>query len=178
VSSKVKVLNPVSNGRGIIRRVDADHYVREGRAEWAGPDQLRLNLSHPRNVAAAALAQSWEFDYTPAFDTDRIAQALRLFGPNPPTDKHGRGGGGLSAADHGRVRFQRPPKRAPAFQHARRLAICDPLIAGQHQPDCHDAVRPNGLAAKWRTIGIHVPARQRFLEANSDAYNSGRCEAT
>jgi hypothetical protein len=108
VSTKVKVVNPVWNGNGRITRKVADFYASEGRAEWVGRDQIRLVLTHPKNQAAAARARAWEAAYRPSLDDDRIAQALRLFGANPPTDRYGRGGGGLAAVDHSKVRFQKP----------------------------------------------------------------------
>ena len=57
----VRVVNPAWNGRPVMRRKDAEHYVSTGRAEWLcnrgqESDQLRLVESHPRNRAAAAMA--------------------------------------------------------------------------------------------------------------------------
>ena len=49
----VRVVNPVSNGTGIFRRKKAEHYVSQGRAQWTGPDQLRLVMTHPKNIEAA-----------------------------------------------------------------------------------------------------------------------------
>jgi len=127
VSAKVKVVNPVWNGRGLLKRKVAEYYVSERRAEWVGPDQLRLISSHPQNVAAAARANAWEADYRPTADRNRVTQTLRLFGPSPASDKYGRGGGGLAALDHRKTRWKRPPRRAPAFD-SRRLVIRDRLI--------------------------------------------------
>ena len=151
MSSKVKVVNPVWNGSGLIKHKVAEYYVSEGRAKWVG-SQLRLNPSHPLNVAAAARANAWAADYRPTSDRDPITQALRLFGPSPASDKYGRGGGGLSAVNHAKTRFQRPPKKAPAFEHPKRLVIRDRLIPPQRGQDFHDAVRPGGLPATWRTV--------------------------
>jgi hypothetical protein len=59
VSTKIKVINPVWNGDGRLKRKVAEHYVSEGRAEWVGDDLLRLDLSHPQNQAAADRASAW-----------------------------------------------------------------------------------------------------------------------
>jgi hypothetical protein len=59
VSAKIKVINPVWNGNGRLKRKVAEHYVSEGRAEWVGEDLLRLDLSHPQNQAAADRASAW-----------------------------------------------------------------------------------------------------------------------
>jgi len=59
VSAKVKVINPVWNGNGRLKRKVAEHYVSEGRAECVGEDLLRLDLSHPQNQAAADRASAW-----------------------------------------------------------------------------------------------------------------------
>lgn len=52
-SSHVKVVNPVWNGSGYIKRKTANFYAAEGRAEFVGEDQLRLINSHPKNRAAS-----------------------------------------------------------------------------------------------------------------------------
>jgi hypothetical protein len=52
-SAHVKVLNAVWNGSGYIKRKTANFYVAEGRAVFAGEDQLRLIESHPKNRAAS-----------------------------------------------------------------------------------------------------------------------------
>jgi hypothetical protein len=113
----VKVVNDVRNvgenrkRPGRISRKDAEHYIKRGRAEWVGQDQLRLILSHPDNVAAAARARAWEADYRPGADGDRTTEALRLFGVNPPVDNTGhfrRRGGGLAAVDRPRSHRQKP----------------------------------------------------------------------
>lgn len=72
--SKVRVINPVWNGLRMIRRKDAEFYVREGRAAWAGCDLLRLINSHPKNIAAAARASEF------AASTDHCHSAERAFG--------------------------------------------------------------------------------------------------
>jgi len=77
--SRIKVVNDIRNGRASMAQKDAVHYVALGRAEWVGPDQLRLVLSHPANIAAAARARAWEVDSTPNPD-DRIARSLMLYG--------------------------------------------------------------------------------------------------
>jgi hypothetical protein len=66
LSSHVRVVNPVWNGSGFIRRKKADFYVKGGRAVFVGSvrhpdrdemiDQLRLIESHPDNVRAATTA--------------------------------------------------------------------------------------------------------------------------
>ena len=57
LSSRVKVVNSVSNGAGCIRRRDAEHFLAEGRAVYvgreAGRDLIRLVESHPKNRTAA-----------------------------------------------------------------------------------------------------------------------------
>lgn len=55
-SYRVKVVNSIWNGAGTIRRKKAEHYVSLQRAEWVGPDQVRMVMSHPDNQAAAAKA--------------------------------------------------------------------------------------------------------------------------
>jgi len=52
----VRVVNPVWNGSGYIKRKKAEHYVRTGRGCFVALDQLRLNESHPDNIAAASRA--------------------------------------------------------------------------------------------------------------------------
>jgi hypothetical protein len=52
-SVHVKVVNPVWNGSGYIKRKMANYYVAEGRAEFVGENQLRLIESHPSNKAAS-----------------------------------------------------------------------------------------------------------------------------
>lgn len=59
MSSKVKVVNSVWNGPGVIKRKVAEYYVAEGRAEWVGERQIRLIESHPKNLAAAERAGAW-----------------------------------------------------------------------------------------------------------------------
>lgn len=52
----VRVVNPVWNGSGYVKRKKAEHYVRTGRGCFVALDQLRLNESHPDNIAAASRA--------------------------------------------------------------------------------------------------------------------------
>jgi hypothetical protein len=110
VSTRVKVINSVWNGSGLLKRKVAEHYVREGRAEWVADGQLRLILSHPKNQAAAERAHAWEANFKPCCDRDRTTQALMLYGPTVK--------GGLMAKDQSSTRFEAPPSKAPAF--------CDP----------------------------------------------------
>lgn len=60
LSSRVKIVNSVSNGSGYIRRRDAELFLAQGRAvhvgKFAGHDHLRLLKAHPQNHAAAACA--------------------------------------------------------------------------------------------------------------------------
>ena len=58
--SKVRVVNPVWNGKGFVKRKVADYYVSEGRAEWVGADQLRLVGSHSKNKEAAQRALAYD----------------------------------------------------------------------------------------------------------------------
>jgi hypothetical protein len=63
----VKVINAVWNGNGFIKRKLADRYVTEGRGAFVDDDhnQIRLNLSHPKNRAAAArAAEGYTLDRT------------------------------------------------------------------------------------------------------------------
>jgi hypothetical protein len=71
----VRVLSPVSNGTGIFKREKAEHYVKKGRAEWVGDDQLQLRLlmSHPKNVEAARRARAVDRGY------DSVTCDFRLF---------------------------------------------------------------------------------------------------
>lgn len=69
-SAWVKVVNPVWNGSGFIKRKAAAFYIAEGRAELVGTiagrdgnpqDLIRLIPSHPKNQAAARRsAQGYE----------------------------------------------------------------------------------------------------------------------
>jgi hypothetical protein len=60
LSSRVKIVNPVSNDRGFIRRRDAEFFIAQGRAIHVGKvadrDHIRLIEAHPQNKAAARLA--------------------------------------------------------------------------------------------------------------------------
>jgi len=60
LSSRVKVVNSVSNDAGYIRRRDAEHFLSQGRAvyvgRYAGQDHIRLVESNPVNRAAAKRA--------------------------------------------------------------------------------------------------------------------------
>ena len=58
LSAYVRVVNAAWNGSGYIKRKKADHYVKEARAVFVAPDQLRLIPSHPANLAAASSAAS------------------------------------------------------------------------------------------------------------------------
>lgn len=52
-SAHVKVVNPVWNGSGYVKRKIANFYVAEGRAVFIGDNQLRLITSHPKNKSAS-----------------------------------------------------------------------------------------------------------------------------
>jgi hypothetical protein len=56
----VRVSNPVWNGRPVMRRKDAKHYVSTGRAVWLGDDceQIRLLALHPQNRAVSIEASA------------------------------------------------------------------------------------------------------------------------
>ena len=71
----VRVLNPVSNGTAIFNRKKAEHYVKKGRAEWVGDNQLQLRLvmSHPKNIDAAHCARALALGY------DSIESGFRWF---------------------------------------------------------------------------------------------------
>ena len=56
LSAYVKVVNPVWNGAGWLKRKVADFYVTEGRAVYVNPGQLKLVESHKKNLAAKARA--------------------------------------------------------------------------------------------------------------------------
>jgi hypothetical protein len=57
LSSRVKIVNSVSNGSGYIRRRDAEFFLAQGRAvhvgKFADHDHLRLLKAHPQNQTAA-----------------------------------------------------------------------------------------------------------------------------
>jgi hypothetical protein len=78
--SSVQVVNSVWNGSGYIKRKVADYYAGEGRAEWIGSGQLRLVMSHPKNIAAAERAAK---AYTSAtFNGDgRRPSTMTVIGP-------------------------------------------------------------------------------------------------
>lgn len=59
---RVTVVNPIWNGGYTIRRKKAEHYVEVGRAEWVGPNQLRMLMSHPANIAAMTRASAGYHD--------------------------------------------------------------------------------------------------------------------
>jgi hypothetical protein len=54
----VRVVNAVWNGSGFIKRKVADHYVAEKRGVFVDDQlsQLRLDMTHPANIAAAKRA--------------------------------------------------------------------------------------------------------------------------
>jgi hypothetical protein len=61
LSSRVKIVNSVSNGSGFVRRRDAEFFIASGRAVHAGKDavgrdQIRLFDEHAQNRAAARRA--------------------------------------------------------------------------------------------------------------------------
>jgi hypothetical protein len=64
LSSRVKVVNSVSNGSGDIRRRDAEFFLSQGRAvhvgRFAGQDHIRLVENHPLNRTAALRAANDE----------------------------------------------------------------------------------------------------------------------
>jgi len=72
LSSRVKIVNSVSNGSGYIRRRDAEFFLAQGRAvhvgQFAGQDHLRLVETHPQNQNAALQAAR---DDQKAFDDNR-----------------------------------------------------------------------------------------------------------
>jgi len=72
LSSRVKIVNSVSNGSGYIRRRDAEFFLAQGRAvhlgKFAGQDHLRLVETHPQNQNAALQAAR---DDQKAFDDNR-----------------------------------------------------------------------------------------------------------
>ena len=72
LSSRVKIVNSVSNGPGYIRRRDAEFFLAQGRAfhlgKFAGQDHLRLIETHPQNQNAALQATR---DDQRAFDENR-----------------------------------------------------------------------------------------------------------
>ena len=94
MSAKVKVVNAVWNGRGLLKRKVAEYYVAEGRAEWVGEGQLRLVLSHPKNMAAARAA-ACQTECNP----DPAATHLSLAVAQHPS--------GLRAIDRRRLKFER-----------------------------------------------------------------------
>ena len=55
-SYRVKVVNSIWNGTGLIRRKKAEYLVSVGRAEWVGPEQVRMVVAHPENRGAASNA--------------------------------------------------------------------------------------------------------------------------
>jgi hypothetical protein len=85
VSSKIKVVNSVWNGPGVIKRKVAEYYVAEGRAVFVSERQIRLVESHPKNQAAAARAGTWARKH------------------NPPAREHTR-----------EIKFERPERRPTA----------------------------------------------------------------
>lgn len=52
------MVNRIWNGGYTIRRKKAEHYVEVGRAEWVGPNQLRMLMTHPANIAAMTRASA------------------------------------------------------------------------------------------------------------------------
>lgn len=147
-----RIVNPVLNQSPVIRRKDANRLVKQGRAAWVSPDQLRLDLAHLANQRAAAQARAWEQDYTPSFDRDRITQELRLYGPDAK--------GGLVAVDQARTSFEAPPAKAPSLDDPKRLVTRDKLTPQRYERDHHDSVRPNGLPQKWRQFLRPVNAQE------------------
>ena len=117
MSKKIKVVNAVWNGSNMIRLKDAEHYIKEKRAEWVVTDQqLRLILSHPKNQAAAGRAARWALEQTSPCpnrilrnSSKGIAQNLRLYGTRP-LDRHRRPCG-LEASDSPSLTVRPAPKR-------------------------------------------------------------------
>jgi hypothetical protein len=99
VSSKIKVINSVWNGTGMIKRKVADFYVAEGRAVFVGEGQLRLIESHPKNQAAAARAAAWQQECVPDATTTKFSHAAACFP------------GGLRATEHVGLRFVHVERR-------------------------------------------------------------------
>ncbi len=74
-SYRVKVVNSIWNGAGTIRRKKAEYYVSLQRAEWVGPDQVRMLMAHPENRAAAAKAA---FGYEAIIRTMTVKELANL----------------------------------------------------------------------------------------------------
>lgn len=73
LSAYVRVVNAVWNGSGYIKRKKAEHYVKEARAVFVAPDQLRLIQGHPRNLAATASAAAGYESITRTMTLDEMA---------------------------------------------------------------------------------------------------------
>jgi hypothetical protein len=58
LSPYVRVVNPVWNGSGFIKRKKADFYVKQKRGTFLNPEcnQLLLDMTHPENIAASESA--------------------------------------------------------------------------------------------------------------------------
>jgi hypothetical protein len=132
VSKTVKVVNSVTNDRGLIRRKDAEFFVNEKRAEWvgAGQDQIRLIMSHPKNQAAARRAAAWTLEPTP-MGTDRISQTLQRYGTRV-LDRHSRPCG-LEATDNPRLTSRPTPIRRGPWRRVSRDAVPCGFPAGSYE---------------------------------------------
>ena len=69
----MQVVNSIWNGPGTIRRKKAEHYVLTGRAEWVGPEQVRMITLHPENKAAASDAAAGYQGITRTMSLEELA---------------------------------------------------------------------------------------------------------
>jgi len=112
----------------MLKRKVAEYYVAEGRAEWIGSDErretpidlLRLILSHPKNMAAAARASAYRHDV--------------ICGGIPYRD----------ACREGKLKIIRPAQKAPAFDCERRMVSADRLLADPMREVLHKPMIARG----------------------------------
>jgi hypothetical protein len=81
LSAYVRVVNAAWNGSGYIKRKKANHYVKEARAVFVAPDQLRLIQGHPKNLAVAESAAAGYESITRTMTLDEQAH-LPMMGPS------------------------------------------------------------------------------------------------
>ncbi len=72
LSAYVRVVNAAWNGSGYIKRKKAHHYVKEARAIFVAPDQLRLIQGHPKNLAAGVSAAAGYKSITRTMTLDEL----------------------------------------------------------------------------------------------------------
>jgi hypothetical protein len=152
----VTVRNPLRDGNR-MRRKDAEHYVRQGRAVWIdeAKSQLRLVVSHPANQAVLErVAAEWEALIQPDPSASELSHAIACF---PQKFKR---------MDHCASHFVAPRKPVVHMPGSDRVpdSLCKPE-------------KPKGRSSRETTAGARVaadllfkwPLTKRDVKAMKDA---------